>query len=479
VGKLKRLAGETVLYGLGSILPRFLNFLLVYLHTSVFGALAYGIFTLLFAWVAVFNVIFSFGMETTYFRFANKPGANEKQVFNVTQTVVVAISGFFSILFLFNLDNIVTALDIGGQRHVVIYIVILMFIDNIVSIPFARLRYKQQPIRFAVYKITNIVLLVGLNVYLLLFAGLEPEVGFIFLANLIANAFYILFFIPSLTSWRPAYDKQISPQVLKYSYPIMLTGIAGMMNENLSRITLERWLPENFYKDSKAALGIFGANYKFAVLMNLAIQAFRYAAEPFFFAQSSEKNSPQLFARINHYFVVVCCFILLAVSINLDVLKYFLGQPEYWSGLHIVPILLLAYLFLGIYYNYSVWFKVTDKTHWGTIITIVGLVITIGGNYILIPMLGYLGSAYAALACYLVMMMLCYVVGQRYFPVPYTIFKDFGYIVVTTLLVYLVYRLDGVINESQLIETVFHLAVLGLFVAIVVLIERKEFRKQA
>ena len=479
MSKLKKLAGETVLYGLGSILPRFLNFLLVSLHTTVFGPAAYGIFTLLFAWVAVFNIIFSFGMETTYFRFSNKPGADEKQVFNVTQTVVVAISAIFSIMFLLNLDNIVTVLDIPGEKRAVIYIIILMFIDNIVSIPFARLRYKRQPVRFAAYKIINIILLVGLNVYLLLFADIEPQVQFIFLANLLANGSYLFFFVPSLISWRPAYDRQISPQVLKYSYPIMLTGIAGMMNENLSRIALDKWLPENFYKDSKAALGIFGANYKFAVLMNLAIQAFRYAAEPFFFAQSTEKNSPQLFARINHYFVIVCCIILLGVSINLDILKHFLGQSEYWSGLHIVPILLLAYLFLGVYYNYSVWFKVTDKTHWGTIITIVGLVITIVGNYILIPVLGYLGSSYAALACYFVMMVLCYAVGQRYFPVPYTVFRDFIYVLVTIVIVYVVYYIDGMMHESRLIVSGFHFVVIAIYISIVILIERKGLTKRA
>jgi O-antigen/teichoic acid export membrane protein len=255
----------------------------------------------------------------------------------------------------------------------------------------------------------------------------------------------------------------------------MITGLAGMTNEMFSRIMLDKWLPEGFYgaRSSEFALGIFGACYKLAVLMNLAIQAFRYAAEPFFFSNASEKNSPQLFATVNHYFVIVCCLILLGVSINLDILKYFLADPAYWSGLHIVPILLVAYLFLGIYYNFSVWFKLTDKTYFGTVITVAGMFITVVANYLLIPVAGFEGSAVAALVSYGGMTALCYFLGQRFYPIPYAINKGLIYIGITLALVYAVNAID---IQNQILATAFHVAVLLVYALAIYRIEGKYLR---
>jgi O-antigen/teichoic acid export membrane protein len=350
-----------------------------------------------------------------------------------------------------------------------------MFIDAIVAIPFSRLRLQRKPVKFAIGKLINIVLLIGLNLYLLKFSGLDPDISYVIIANLIANAFYPLLFAKTLLSWKPSYDREVTPKMFSYAYPVMLTGLAGMTNEMFSRITLDKWLPENFYQNiSKAsALGIFGACYKLAVLMNLAIQAFRYAAEPFFFAQSNEKNSPQLFARVNHYFIIVCCVLFLSVSINLDILKYFLRNEEYWSGLQIVPILLLATLFLGIYYNMSVWFKLTDKTHFGTLITVLGVIITIAGNFFLIPLYGYMGSSVATLICYFGMAAACYWLGQKYFPIPYLIVKDSLYIIVTTVIVY---GVNVVVIEDQVAATFFHVIVILFYLAVIVFIERKGLR---
>jgi O-antigen/teichoic acid export membrane protein len=349
-----------------------------------------------------------------------------------------------------------------------------MFMDALAAIPFARLRLQKKALRFATGKLVNIGILVGLNLYFLKFSNnYQPDVSLVILANLAANAFYLLFFAPVLLSWRPAYDKAISPAMYSYAYPIMLTGLAGMTNEMFSRITLIKWLPEGFYgdKSEEYALGIFGACYKLAVLMNLAIQAFRYAAEPFFFSNAAEKNSPQLFARVNHYFVIVCCIILLGVSINLDILKYFLGDPAYWEGLRIVPILLLAYLFLGIYYNFSVWYKLTDKTYFGTIITLIGMAITIAANYFLIPIAGYEGSAFAALLCYASMTAICYASGQRYYPIPYGINKSLLYIGGTLILLYAV---QAIHLDHQIVATAFHMLVIAVYLTIVYLVERKE-----
>lgn len=477
MGKIKRLAGETILYGLGSILPRFLNFLLVSVHTSVFGPTQYGIITKLFAYTAVINVILMFGMETAYFRFANKPGADEKHIFNLAQTVVMIISVVFTGALIVWADPIAAMLNIPGHRDLVMWLAIILLVDAIVAIPFARLRLQKKAVRFAIGKFINIAILVGLNYYFLFIAFDSARgIGFVVLANLIANAFYLLFFAPMLLQWRPAVEPAVTRTMLTYAFPIMLMGLAGMTNEMFSRQTLEWWLPENFYEGQSAAyaLGIFGACYKFAILMNLAIQAFRYAAEPFFFSNAADKNSPELFARINHYFVIVCCFLLLAVSINLDILKHFLRKEAYWQGMPIVPILLLGYLFLGVYYNFSVWFKLTDKTYYGTILTVGGAVFTIVANYMLIPLFGYMGSAWVTLACYFAMAVACYLLGQRYYPIPYHIGVDSLYIVVTIAIVYIV---NNVAIGNAWLATAFHVIVLGSYLLIIFFIERKSFRR--
>ena len=476
MSKLKRLAGETVLYGLGSMLPRFLNFLLVRLHTDVFYPEEYGIISKVLAYVAVFNVLFTFGMETAYFRYATKEGASEKRIFDIAQTVVISISLLISVFLILAAKPIAGALDIAGNEILIIWFVAIMFIDAVVAIPFARLRLQKKPLLFAMGKIINVVLLVGLNIYFLKVAY-NPSVGigYVVLANLIANAFFLLFFFRTLLAWRPAFDKAISPVMLQYAYPIMITGLAGVTSDTFSRQTLDWWLPPDFYagQSPKYALGIFSACFKLAVLMSLAIQAFRYAAEPFFFSNASDKQSPALFARVNHYFVIVCCILLLGVGINLDILKYFLGDSTYWQGLPIVPILLLGYLFNGVYYNLTVWFKITDRTYFATIITIAGAIITIAANYILIPLAGFIGSSVATLLCYFSMTTLCYILGQKYYPIPYNVFKSLAYIILTTALVY---GVNAIIIQNQIIATGFHSLVILSYLLIVYLIEKKGLR---
>ncbi len=477
MGKIKRLAGETVLYGLGSILPRFLNFLLVRLHTDVFPPEDYGVITKLFAYVAVINIIFMFGMETAYFRFATKPGADEKRIFNLAQTVVVTISLLLSAALVVFADPFASVLGIPGKGSLVTWLAAIMFMDAIVAIPFARLRLQKKPLLFASGKMVNIGIVVGLNLYFLKVVY-NPLVGidYVVIATFIANAFYLLFFFKTLVSWRPALDKEISPTVLRYASPIMLTGLAGTTNEMFSRQSLDWWLPENFYPEQTAdyALGVFGACYKYAMLMSLAVQAFRYAAEPFFFSNASDKESPALFASVNLYFILVCCVLLLGVSINLDILKFFLGSEAYWEGLYIVPILLLGYLFLGVYYNLTVWFKLTDKTHYGTLITVGGALITIGGNFILIPIAGYLGSSWVTLICYFSMTVACYLLGQRFYPIPYNVTRSLVYIVVTVAIIYLV----GLVTfENQWLATSFHIAIMLAYIFTLYLLEKDRFKQ--
>lgn len=477
MSKIKKLAGQTVLYGLGSIVPRMLNFLLLPLHTrGMFSEEQYGVITQLMAVVAVVNIIFMFGMETTFFRFSNKEGADRRKIFNIAQTVVLLISVPISIVFIVLASPIASSLHVGDHPDFIIYLSLVMLIDAIVAIPFAQLRLQNQALKFAAMKIINVLIIIGLNLYFLkVIYDPAINVGYVFIANLAANAFYLLFFIKELFSWRPVLDKIMAPLMFRYAFPIMITGIAGMYNEMFSRLSLEYWLPEGFYKNMSrsAAVGVFGACYKLAVFMNLGIQAFRYAAEPFFFSNAADKTSPALFARINHYFVITCCAVLLGISINLDILQY-LMDADFRRGLNIVPVLLLAYLFLGVYYNFSVWFKVTDKTHYGTIITVIGAIITIAGNYFLIPLFGFMGSSWAAVLCYFFMAVMCYVIGQKFHPIPYAIGKGLAYIIGTMVIVELV---NYVTISNLWLSISFHAGVMLVFVTVVYFLERRYFRQ--
>ena len=484
MGKLGKLAGETALYGLGSILPRMLNFLLVPLHTiGLFTRAEYGVTVKLYAFAAVLNILFMFGMETAFFRFATKPGADVKRVFNLAQTCVLIISISCSILFIVFSGPLANALDLADHPEWITWLALILLTDAVVAIPFARLRLEKKALQFASMKIANVVILLGLNLYFLKIAyNPEINVGYVFLANVIANGFYILFFMRTLFSWRPTIDAEITPSMISYAWPVMLTGMAGTVNEMFSRTTLDWWLPDNFYSSitKKEAMGIFGACYKYAVFMMLGVQAFRYAAEPFFFSNAADKNSPQLFARVNHFFVITGCVVFLGISVNLDLLKYFIGE-DFWAGLNIVPILLMAYLFLGIYYNFSIWFKLTDKTYYGTLITFIGAAVTILGNYWLIPYAGFTGSSWAALLCYLSMTILCYVTGQRNYPIPYNISQGLGYLLLALILFQISEAFPVAVNSigDQLFASAIHLLPVLVFIGVAYVFERKKLRPES
>jgi O-antigen/teichoic acid export membrane protein len=462
MNKLKSLAGDTALYGLGSIVPRLLNFFLVPLHTRIFFPEAYSIVVGLYAWVAVLNILYLFGMETTYFRFATKEGADEQKIFRVAQTFVLVVSFLLSFLIVAFSVPIAQYFDLAAHPEFVIWLAVIMFVDASVSIPFARLRLRRKAAQFAFAKIANVVILITLNFYFLTRAYDESVgVGYVILANLIANLFYLAFFFKSLISWRPALERNIFLPMLLYAFPIMLTGLPGMINEMFSRLALESWLPANFYpgQDSAHALGVFGACFRFSVIMNLAIQAFRFAAEPFFFSNATDRNSPQLFARANHFFTILCCFILLSVAVNMNILKYLLSD-KYWEGLDIVPVLLIGYMFLGIYYNVSVWFKLTDRTYFGTIITTGGAMITVALNYLFIPRYGYLGSSWATLVCYFLMAASCYILGQKYRPIPYKIVEGLAYLFYALVLIQIAKMVDF---PSPFLSAVFHFVIMLVF----------------
>ncbi|GAB2771706.1 O-antigen/teichoic acid export membrane protein [Hymenobacter luteus] len=441
----KRLASQTAIYGVSSIVGRVLNTLLVPVYTARFAAAEYGIVTGLYAYVAFLNVVFTYGMETTYFRFANRPDTDRRELYSRVMTLLLLSSALLTTVLALLARPLMSLLSLPpGHERYALWIALILGLDAVAAIPFARLRLENKARKFAAIRLANILLNVGLNLFFIVFcpdvlagkylAGLRPlveglydptiGVGYVFISNLAASAFTLLLLGRELLDFRPQLTLAPLRPLLQYAYPIMLMGLAGMVNETLDRILLPRWLPEGFYpgKSNLAAVGIYGACYKISILMSLVIQAFKYAAEPFFFGQSNDKNSPRTFALVLKWFTLCCAMLFVGVSVNVElVARVFLQRPEYLEGLAVVPVLLLANLFLGVYWNLSVWFKLTDKTYYGTYIGFAGAVLTVALNFLLIPLLGYMGSALATLACYFLMAALCWWLGERHFPVPYPV----------------------------------------------------------
>ncbi len=490
----KKLVGQTAAYGLSSIVGRGLNFLLIFLHGYVFLPEEYSVVAKLYAFVAFLNIVYTYGMETAFFRFANKPGVDQKALYNQVQSLVLTSSVLLSAIIIGFAGNIADLLGYPGQEKYIVWLAITMAVDAVVAIPFARLRLENKALKFASIRIINILIVVAGNLFFLLLcrdiylgkylpqlSGVvsviynhEIGVGYIFVVNMVAN----LLFIPLL--WREFIDfrfvlklKIMWPMVV-YALPILFMGLAGTTNEMLSRLMLEDWLPDNFYPNmsNEAALGVFAANYKLAMLMSLMIQAFRYAAEPFFFSQAQDKNSPQTFAVVMRWFVIILALAYLGISVNLDLLQ-FVFRAEFREGVAIVPVLLLAYLFNGVYYNLTVWFKLTDKTKYGTYITVFGAFVTIVANFLLIPVMGYMGSAVSALLCFFSMSVVCYAIGQKYFPVPYPLKAIFGYLLLASGLIWLAYAWQ---IDNFWLSTAYHLALCLVFVAVVWVVERPALR---
>ncbi len=438
---LRKLAGQTAIYGLSSIVARFINFLLVPLYTStfVFEPAEYGVVTALYAWTAFLNVVLTFGMETTYFRFATKDHVKDNpdggRVLYATATyglllpalLFMALGGVFS-------GPIAGGLGFGAYASSVLMLVFIIGIDAITTIPMARLRQQGRPWKFAAINLLSVAVNVGLSVFFILYcmkrtnmgqsnalidAVYDPSlgVGYVFAINLAATAVKLLVLLPSFPALR-AREPQLLRALYAFGAPLMIAGLAGMVNETADRVILKYLLPADV---ADAEIGIYGACYKLAVLITLFIQAFRMGAEPFFFSHAKEKDSRETFARIMNVFVAVCMSAFLVVMLFLDLFKWFIPNPAYHEGLRVVPILMLANVFLGIYYNQSVWYKLTDRPRVGSTISMIGAAITIVLLFALIPSLGYLGAAWATFICYAAMAAISYAWGQRYYPIPYNV----------------------------------------------------------
>ncbi|GAB2964249.1 polysaccharide biosynthesis C-terminal domain-containing protein [Hymenobacter coalescens] len=491
----KRLASQTVVYGVSSIVGRVLNFLLTPFYTRRFAPAAFGIVTGLYAYVSFLNVLFTYGMETAYFRFANRPGTDRRELYNRVLTLLLLSTVGLTALLMALAPTLVALLGIPpGHERYAVWIALILGLDAAAAIPFARLRLENKAIKFAAIRLASILLTVGLNLFFIVLCpdvlagkyltALRPVVervydptmgvGYVFLSNLAASAFTLLLLSRELLDFRPRLNLEPLRPLWQYAYPIMLMGLAGMVNETLDRILLPRWLPEGFYpgRSSLAAVGIYGACYKLSILMSLVIQAFRYAAEPFFFAQSSDKNSPRTFALVLKWFTLSCAVLFVGVSLNVELVgRLFLGNAAYREGLAVVPVLLLANLFLGVYYNLSVWFKLTDKTYFGTYISFGGAVLTIALNFLLIPLLGYMGSAIATLVCYATMAVVCWALGNHHFPVPYPVARLLLWLLAAVALVALNWSLPPL---AEWTGYAVHIGLTLAFVAAIWLVERPE-----
>lgn len=493
---LRTLAGQTAIYGLSSIVARFLNFLLVPLYTSkfVFEPAEFGVVTALYAWTALLNVVLTFGMETTFFRFAVKDHVKDNpdggRVLYATATwglffpalAFMLLGGLFS-------AQLANGLHFGDHASAVLLLVMIIGIDAITTIPMARLRQQGRPWKYAAINMLSVGVNIVLSVFFFLYcmkqynmgqsnalidAVYDPSfgVGYVFAINLVSTAVKLLVLLPSWPSWKPM-DKDLLRAMFTFGAPLMIAGLAGMVNETADRVILKYLLPADV---ADSEIGIYGACYKLAVLITLFIQAFRMGAEPFFFSHAKEKNSRETFARIMNIFVAVCMSAFLVVMLFLDLFKWFIPNPAYHEGLRVVPILMLANVFLGIYYNQSVWYKLTDRPRVGSAISLIGAAITIVLLFALIPRMGYMGAAWATFICYFSMAAISYVWGQRHYPIPYNVSRVLLYMAGAVVLWWGSSAALGVTSLGGLLEYGLRAVVLAGYVAVVWKLERGALR---
>ncbi len=447
MNSLKRFFKDTIIYGIAAVLPRAINIILVKLHTNTLHSDKYAENTIYFVYAAYFNALLTYGMETAFFRFFTKEKNKGKVISTSFISLLVSTLLFLTLMLIYSKD---IAIFIGFAEPIYFQILILVTtFDTLVVIPYAYLRVSNKPIKFAFYKILNITIFTIFNLYFLLYVPFAVKNGtfvpliilenynqnslvvYIFIANLIASLTTFLLLLPIVFKFKITFDKKLLVRMLVYGLPIMISSIAYVTNENLDKLLLSNYL-------GKDQMGIYAASYKLGVFMSLYIMAFKLGAEPFFFNQAKEKNAKETYAKILTWFVILGASFLVIIVVFIDFFAdLLLGKEEYYNALSIVPIILLANLFLGIYYNLSVWFKLTDKTRYGMYFSILGATITVLFNVVFIPKIGFMASAYATLLAYSFMAIISYFYGKKYYFVPYHIKNIFLYIVLSSGISYL------------------------------------------
>ena len=483
---LGKLVGQTAIYGLSTVVGRLLNYLLVPLYTYQFTDPGdFGVVTEFYAYASLLNVVLTYGMETAFFNFSAKRERNPAVYSTALLSLGLSTALFLAFLTL-NAQSLADVLRYPAHPEYVLWMAWVIGLDALTAIPFARLREQQRAGRFALLKTLNILVNIGGN---LLFLGLgkwafesdavpawlgwahalyDPEIGigYVFIANLVASAVTLLLLLPEFLAARARPELALWRHMLAYALPLLLAGLAGMVNETMDRILLKYLLPGNI---AMQQLGIYGACYKISILMSIFIQAFRYAAEPFFFSRHGESDARETYALVMRWFVIACAFIFLAVMANIAWVQYFVGA-SYRAGLDVVPILLLANLCLGVFFNLSIWYKLTEQTRFGTYLALWGAAVTLALNFWWIPRLGYMGAAWATLICYASMALWSYLLGQKHFPVPYDLKRLLGYPMLAVVLYACLSQLEGLAPAWELAAGN---AMLAAFAVMVVLLERK------
>lgn len=461
--EVKKLAGQTAIYGGTTVLSRLLNYLLVPLHTYLFSNAAdYGVVGELYAWTSLFIVILTYGMETAFFRFSQDEGVKDRVYSTVVGSLLVTSTLFIVLCSIFA-QPIADWLRYPAHPEYVRWFSVIIGVDALTSIFFAHLRFLNKALRFAAVKLTNILVNVLLNLFFLLLcpwlltknpdsafvnAIYNPEigVGYIFIANLVASVVTLLMLFPGILRQKFVFDWQLWKKMFRYAFPLLIFGLAGIVNETMDRVLIKRL---SLAAEPQASVGIYSACYKISILMTIVIQAFKYAAEPFFFRKAKDKDAKETYAEVMTLFVLVCSVIFTGIMLYMDIVQYFVGET-YRVGLPIVPILLMANLFLGIFYNLSIWYKLTGQTKFGAYIAIFGAVITLVLNWLLIPRFDYMGAAWTTFACYLSMMVVSYLLGQKYYHVDYDLKRILFYL----LFAVAVYGLSIGVNRWLGIESV-------------------------
>ena len=473
---LKRFFQDTIIYGIATVIPRLLNFILVPLHTDVLDTKDYSVNTTFYIWAALFNVLLTYGMETSFFRFFSK--AEDKNKVYSTSFIALTTTTllFFGLGMLFQ-DSFIRLVDLDPFFFNIFFSVLIL--DTLVVIPFAYLRATNRPVRFASVKLLNVFIVFAINIYFLWlvpkFPGFAPQyvlnhftqkdiLGYIFLANLVASGITFLILLPYFFKTKIQFSFSLIKQMWTYGWPIMLAGISFIINENLDKLLLKDIISEEI-------MGAYSGCYKLAVFMMIFIQAFRMGAEPFFFNHAKEKNAKTTYAKILEYFVICGGIILVVLVCFIDVFKqYMIPNQEYWKAMAIVPIILLANLFLGIYHNLSVWYKLTDKTRMGMYISLFGALVTVILNITLLGRFGFMVAAWATLAAYGSMMLISYFYGRKYYRVPYNVKKIGFYLLLSVALSTLSFIY---FRQNYIVATLFVL----IFVGITYFKEQEDIKK--
>ncbi|AUC82912.1 oligosaccharide flippase family protein [Lacinutrix sp. Bg11-31] len=477
----KSLFKQTFIYGLATVLPRMLSFILVPLYTDpeVLSTAEYGRVSFIFAYFVLFNVVIAYGMETAFFRFFNKDENQEKVT--STSAISLIISSFVLLGIAFFFRNQISSLISIELKHLNLVFIVLL-LDALVIVPFSWLRATGKPMRYAIIKIINVAINLGLNVFLLLYLKdlaegnalfnsiyrQDFEISYIFISLVVASAITLLLLLPFYAKIKFKFDTELWKKMMRYAMPVLIAGIAYSVNETFDRILLEKLLPANIADEQ---VGMYSACYKLALFMTLFATAFRLGIEPYFFSHSKSENPQKNYAKILEYFVAFGSIIFLAVVVFADVIKpYIIKSEAYYEAMWIVPFILLANFCLGIYHNLSVWYKITDRTKFGAYISIFGAVITLVLNYVLIPKIGFKGSAIATLSAYAIMMLLSFYFGRKYYPIPYNFKKIvlyFGLSTLLSMLYFYQFRGNYVIGIGALI----------VFLGIVFQLEKKEIKQ--